>query len=71
MEEGVQMATVYAFSTENWNRSAMEISTLMSIFTEHAERLKKEAKTKNIKVRILSTGPLQPLENAMLYVRNH
>ena len=50
------MATVYAFSTENWSRSAVEISTIMSIFTEHAERLKKEAKNKNIKVRILSTG---------------
>ena len=58
MEDGVQMATFYAFSTENWNRSAAEISTLMSIFTENADKLRKEAVARNIRVKILSTGSI-------------
>lgn len=58
MEDGVQMATFYAFSTENWNRSAAEISTLMSIFTENADKLRKEAVARDIRVKILSTGSI-------------
>ena len=56
MEDGVEILTVYAFSSENWNRDATEIDTLMSIFSKYSETLLKEATEKNVKVKILSTG---------------
>jgi undecaprenyl diphosphate synthase len=31
MEDGIKILTVYVFSTENWNREAHEIQTLMTI----------------------------------------
>lgn len=39
---GVKILTVYAFSTENWNRSEEEVSTLMSLFLKY---IKSERKT--------------------------
>ena len=56
IEDGLEIATVYAFSTENWNRDPGEINTLMSIFAKYAESLTTEASTRNVRVRILSTG---------------
>lgn len=38
----VKYLTVYAFSTENWNRDEEEVSTLMSLFLKY---IKKEKKT--------------------------
>lgn len=59
MEDGIEIATVYAFSTENWNRDPSEVNTLMSIFAKYAESLTSEASSRNVKVRILSTGESQ------------
>ncbi len=56
MADGVEVATVYAFSTENWNREASEVTTLMTIFAKYAETFKVEALAKNVKVNVLSTG---------------
>lgn len=39
---GVKFLTVYAFSTENWNRSDEEINALMELFLKY---IKKEKKT--------------------------
>lgn len=58
MEDGVEILTVYAFSSENWNRDSIEIETLMSIFSKYSETLLKEAIEKNVKVKVLSTGML-------------
>ncbi len=55
MNEGIEMTTVYAFSTENWNRDSAEVTALMTIFTQYAEVLKKEALQRNIKINVLST----------------
>lgn len=55
MEDGVQTLTVYAFSTENWNRDPMEVNTLMTIFAKYAEQFVSEALSRNVRVRILST----------------
>lgn len=57
MNMGVEILTVYAFSTENWNRDPKEVSVLMSIFVKYAARLKSESLARNVKVRILATGP--------------
>jgi len=53
---GIKILTVYAFSTENWNRDPQEIIMLMDIFAKYAENLKREALARNVSVRILSTG---------------
>ena len=34
---GVKYLTVYAFSTENWNRPAEEVSALMKLFHQYLE----------------------------------
>lgn len=56
MDYGVDVLTVYAFSTENWGRGAGEVSTLMAIFTKYAAEFRVEALKRNVQVRILSTG---------------
>lgn len=55
LEECVQEMTVYAFSTENWNRSQAEISALMDVFCQQCEELRKESVKLQIIVRVLST----------------
>ena len=55
LEECVREITVYAFSTENWNRSPSEIDALMAIFCEQCEELRKESVKLQIVVRVLST----------------
>jgi undecaprenyl diphosphate synthase len=56
MADGIEILTVYAFSTENWKRDAHEVNTLMLIISKYAESFKNEALLKNIKVKVLSTG---------------
>ena len=56
MSDGVEILTVFAFSTENWNRDPKEISILMNIFAKYAESFRQEALNKNVRVKILSTG---------------
>ena len=41
-ELGVEFVTLYAFSTENWNRPKLEVDTLMNLLVSS---LKKEIKT--------------------------
>ena len=53
--EHIQELTVYAFSTENWSRSAHEVSALMNIIIKHCEELRIEAMAKQISIHIKST----------------
>ena len=53
--DGVELVSVYAFSTENWSRDAVEINLLMTLFGKYAETMAEEAKRRNVKVKILST----------------
>ena len=41
IEIGVKYLTVYAFSTENWNRSEDEVSTLMNLFLKYIKSERK------------------------------
>ncbi len=58
-EVGIKYLTLYAFSTENWNRPKLEIETLMKLLVNS---LKKEIKTlqKN-NIRLNAIGNLQAL----------
>lgn len=58
-ELGVKYVTLYAFSTENWNRPKMEVSALMGLLVE---TLRKEINTLNENnIRLLAIGDLEKL----------
>jgi len=59
MDRGIFVVTVFAFSTENWNRPRKEVNYLMRLFS-HA--LKQElAEFDRKQVRIVHLGRLDPL----------
>ncbi|KAL7534160.1 hypothetical protein ACHAXR_005694 [Thalassiosira sp. AJA248-18] len=55
ISEGIQILTVYAFSTENWDRDPAEVSALMTIFCKYCDELRVEAIQRGIRIRVLST----------------
>lgn len=56
---GIKFITLYAFSTENWNRPKLEVSALMELLVE---TIKKEVKTLNKnKIRLMAIGDLSTL----------
>ncbi|QYA24330.1 isoprenyl transferase [Gramella sp. MT6] len=58
-EIGVKNLTLYAFSTENWNRPKLEVDTLMKLLVSS---LKKEMKTlKDNEIRLNSIGNISSL----------
>ncbi len=58
-ELGIQYVTLYAFSTENWNRPATEVLALMSLLVE---TLRKELETLNKNnIRLMAIGDLDKL----------
>lgn len=50
---GVKYLTLYAFSTENWNRPAEEVSALMRLFHQYLEEALRDFMDENIRVRFL------------------
>mmetsp|Transcript_38429 Transcript_38429/g.42498 ORF Transcript_38429/g.42498 Transcript_38429/m.42498 type:complete len:453 (+) Transcript_38429:38-1396(+) len=53
--DSIQILTVYAFSTENWNRPASEVATLMTILNQYSEELRIEALKRRIRIHVQST----------------
>lgn len=70
-ELGIECLTVYAFSAENWNRAADEVSTLMELMSKGITKYEPEMVKKNIKLRLL--GDIDRFEpkyrNALLGVQ--
>lgn len=54
-EIGIKYLTVYAFSTENWNRSKEEVGALMDLFRYYAAKLLKKAKENNVRIRMIGS----------------
>jgi len=52
-ELGVEVLTLYAFSTENWTRPETEISTLMSLFLETARGKVPELNERGARLRFV------------------
>ncbi len=50
---GIEIITVFAFSTENWKRSEEEVNALMSLLETYLNDFAKEADTENIVIRVL------------------
>lgn len=57
---GIQYLTVYAFSTENWNRPKDEVDALMKLLRNYMKTCLKTAEKNNMCVRVL--GDLRGLE---------
>ena len=49
-ESGVKYLTLYAFSTENWQRSEEEVSTLMQLLRDYLEKEFKEIMENNVRI---------------------
>lgn len=52
-ELGMEALTIYAFSCENWKRSAEEVGALMGLLLEYFTRELDELHRKNVRIRIL------------------
>lgn len=50
---GVKYFTVYAFSTENWKRSAEEVSTLMGILRRYLKGCIKKSMKNNVRCKVI------------------
>lgn len=53
----IEMLTVYAFSTENWQRPQAEVDVLMLLFEHFFQRIRSVAQEKGIFIRFVSTEP--------------
>jgi undecaprenyl diphosphate synthase len=62
VEAGVEILTLFAFSTENWHRPWTEISALMTLLQHYAEKEKEELRTRGVQVRVL--GELDRMDDA-------
>ena len=61
---GIQTLTLYAFSTENWNRAAHEVASLMRLFRGYLQTKYLDIINNNIKVTFL--GDTNPLPSDIL-----
>jgi len=74
---GLEYLTVYAFSTENWKRPAMEIKGLMNLLVEYIKKELKQLNKNNVKLIVLGDISLFPLvvrneiENAVQTTRTN
>lgn len=54
-DRGVDILTLYAFSTENWARPKQEVDFLMNLLVEYIDRELRNLHEKNAKIRILGS----------------
>ena len=50
---GIEVLTLFAFSTENWQRPPTEISALMALLEVYARKEKAELRKQGVRVRVL------------------
>jgi undecaprenyl diphosphate synthase len=51
--QGVKYLTLFAFSTENWQRPAAEVSTLMALFVQYLEKEMKNLADAGVRLRVI------------------
>ena len=61
-EAGVEILTLFAFSTENWKRPAREVSALMGLLQLYARKEGDELRRQGVEVHVL--GDLQRVDDA-------
>jgi len=71
-EYGVSYVTIYAFSTENWNRPSEEVDGLMEIFSEVIDREAEALHKRNVRIRHLGRldRVVPALQEAVLRAQN-
>ena len=52
-ELGIKYLTLYAFSTENWNRPDAEVNALMNLLESYLKNCIKTADKNNMRVRVI------------------
>jgi len=60
VEAGVRILTLFAFSTENWNRPVQEVSALMRLLQHYARREGEELKRQGVEAHVL--GELERMD---------
>ncbi|KYK76848.1 polyprenyl diphosphate synthase, partial [Aggregatibacter actinomycetemcomitans] len=74
---GVKYLTLYAFSSENWNRPEQEVSALMNLFMQALDFELKKLHKNNIRLKILgnvarfSEGLQEKIKNAEKLTENN
>ncbi len=58
---GIKYLTVYAFSTENWNRPDSEVAALMKLLRNYMKTCLKTAAKNDMKIRVI--GDIAPLDD--------
>lgn len=53
LDRGIRFVTVFAFSTENWNRSKHEVSYLMRLMNFAIQEMLKDLQKKNIRLQVI------------------
>lgn len=59
---GVGYLTLYAFSTENWNRPPDEVSALMGLLVEYLKKEVAELNEKNVRLRAIGRIQALPIQ---------
>lgn len=62
VEVGVEILTLFAFSTENWKRPAREVSALMGLLQLYARKERDELRRQGVEVHVL--GDLTRVDDA-------
>jgi undecaprenyl diphosphate synthase len=52
-ELGIQVLTLYTFSTENWNRPSLEVNALMRILLDQLHEQTPDLNSKNVKISVI------------------
>ena len=74
---GIEVVTIYSFSSENWNRPETEVSFLMGLLRRFVQRDLSELHEANVRIRViggrkdLEKGILKLLEEAEDLTRNN
>src|SRR5205809_7719944 len=59
-EIGIEYLTLYAFSTENWDRPAYEVTGLMELLVETIKKEAADLKKNNIKLHVIGDINMLP-----------
>ena len=64
---GIEYVTMYAFSTENWNRPQNEVDALMKLLSSYLKNCIKTADKNNMRVRVIGDNTGLNLQIAINY----
>ena len=60
LEKGIEFLTLYAFSSENWNRPQKEINSIMKLLEQFLKTKGKEFRKKNVRLKTIGRTHLLP-----------